>query len=80
MELLASLDYDFNWVNPDSGYNILMAFARCPAIDQSDELVTLLKYLEQKGVSTTLTNKAGETALDIAVNEKAIAFLKSLSK
>lgn len=63
-----TLGYDFNWVSPMTGNNILMDYCACtdgPAQFQ-DEFKDVIRFLVKKGVPVDIKNHDGETAIDIA--------------
>lgn len=75
---LQKLGYDFNWIDPKDGNNILLKYAKCPATDDETELVEMLKYFVEIGVKTNVKNNEGKTAYELAINEKVKEYLKNL--
>ena len=43
-KILNDLDYNFNWIDPEDGNNILMKYAKCPATENEEELIEIIKY------------------------------------
>jgi len=78
LENLHSIQYDFNWIDPETGNNLFMEYAGCPAPDDPDDLIKTMQYLIELGSKTDLKNKEGKTAYDLAVNKEVKAFLKTL--
>ena len=78
LRMLDSLNYDLNWVDPETGENLLMEYAGCPSEKHQDALLDIIKYLVEQGVRTDLKNNKGEALVDIAVNEKIKAYFQSL--
>ena len=70
------VNYNFNWIDPKDGNTILMKYVKCPANENEDELLDLIKYLVKIGVKTDIKNNEGKTAYEIAVNEKVKEYLK----
>lgn len=75
-EPLDSLGYDFNWVNPTTGNNMLMDYCACKPEHFKEDFVKLMRFLLSKGVRTDIENLQGETAFEIAERSGAIAILK----
>ena len=74
------VNYNFNWIDPKDGNTILMKYVKCPANENEDELLDLIKYLVKIGVKTDIKNNEGKTAYEIAVNEKVKDYLKKYEK
>ena len=75
-KILNDLDYNFNWIDPEDGNNILMKYAKCPATENEEELIEIIKYFIKIGVKTDIKNNNGKTAYDIAVNKRVKEYLK----
>ncbi|WP_460220274.1 hypothetical protein [Psychroserpens sp. MEBiC05023] len=78
---LKKAGYDFNWIDPSDGNNIVMNYALCEATYEGadDEILKTIKFLvEEVGVRTDIKNKDGKTAKELAVNPKIKAYLESL--
>jgi ankyrin repeat protein len=70
--------YDLNWQDPSNGYSLFLEFVGCPSDEDAEGNIELMKYLISEGADINVLTKKGQTALDIAVNDKIIEFLKEL--
>ncbi len=70
--------YDLNWQDPSNGYSLFLEFAGCPSDEDAGGNIEVMKYLISKGADINVLTKKGQTALDIAENDKIIEFLKEL--
>ncbi len=75
-ERFDSLGYDFNWVAPTTGNNILMDYCSCSLDFQREDLKKVLGYFIGLGVRTNVKNHDGETAYDIATRSGVINVLR----
>ncbi len=80
LTFMDTLGYDFHWISPTTGNNILMDYCACmdrPAQFQ-DEFKEVIRFLVNKGVRTDIKNHQGETAIDIAERSGLIGFLREV--
>ncbi|MFT5819850.1 MAG: ankyrin repeat protein [Crocinitomix sp.] len=70
--------YDLNWKDPKSGYSLFLSYVGCPSEEYVEANIEVLQYLIDQGADIHQVSDKGQNALDIAVNEDIIAFLKPL--
>lgn len=75
-----SLGYDFNWVDPTTGNNMLMDYCACKPNHFREDFVDVMRFLLSKGVRMDIKNLQGETAIDIAERSGAIEVLREAQK
>ncbi|MCC7453464.1 MAG: ankyrin repeat domain-containing protein [Crocinitomix sp.] len=71
------MGYDFNRQNPETGNTILMTMAFCFGCDEVKGQLEAIKYLISQGARLDIKNHDGQTALDLATDEKIKAYLMS---
>lgn len=79
-ERFDSLGYDFNWVDPTTGNNMLMDYCACKPEHFREDFVEVIRFLLSKGVRTNIENLQGETAIEIAERSGAIEVLREAMK
>lgn len=82
LRTLDTLSYDFQWISPTTGNNILMDYCACtdrPAQFQ-EEFKEMVRFLVKKGVRTDIKNHQGETAIDIAERTGEIGVLREAER
>ncbi len=75
---LDTLGYDFQWISPKTGNNVLMDYCACterPKLSQAD-FKEVIRFLVDKRVRTDIKNLQGETAIEIAERSGAIEVLR----
>lgn len=71
------LGYDINLQDPKNGWTVLMQFAFTSDPEEVDCKVEGIKYLISQGARLDIKNHDGQTALDLATDEKIKAYLMS---
>lgn len=82
LAFMDTLGYDFHWISPTTGNNILMDYCACS--DTPDQFKwerdAVISYLVKKGVRTDVRNQNGETAYDIARRSGLHPLLKEVEQ